>query len=693
LIYTSGSTGRPKGVAIEHRSAVALLVWARRWFGDQELAGMLAATSVNFDLSVFELFLPLAWGGRVILADNALALPELPARDLVRLVNTVPSAMTELVRLGAVPPGVATVCLAGEPLPRALAEGLYGTGTVERVWNLYGPSEDTTYSTAARVGRGTEPTIGRAVDGTGAWVLDRELRPLGIGAPGELYLSGVGLARGYLGRPALTAERFLPAPVGEEPGARMYRTGDRARWLPGGELQFLGRLDHQVKVRGFRIELGEVESALRSHPRVLEAAVLAPGEGADRRLLAYVAAPEAPPQPAELAAHLRRTLPEALVPAVIVVLPELPHTPNGKVDRKALAALQAVPAAGAGDPPRGALEKLLAEAFAEVLGVPRVSRGDGFFALGGHSLAAVRLRARLRERAHLDLPLPALFSAPTVETLAARLASGAVGQGWSESLVPLAQSGPGEPVFLVHPVGGQVSCYRPLATALSSAHPVWGLQRPGFDVLAAAAGLEELAAHYAEALVAVTPEGPFLLAGWSLGGVIAFEAARQLAGRGCAPRAVVLIDAAVPAGPPPGVVLEERAAALFARDLVAQHPGLTAREVETRLRRRGRSVIGAGAAPWQELPVEELSAVFAANLRAADGYRPAAQAVPLLVLRAAEGDPRGRDRWGGLAHGPFLERQLPGDHYSLLRPPGVERLAVAWAEGLAELTGEPEDRR
>jgi amino acid adenylation domain-containing protein len=264
VIYTSGSTGRPKGVAIAHASAVTLAHWARTQFDAEELSGVLFSTSVVFDLSVFELFVTLDAGGAVILAENALELPRLPAASEVRLVNTVPSAMTELVRLGGVPETVRTVNLAGEPLPRKLVRQIYERTRAARVLNLYGPSEDTTYSTFEVVARDEEGgvTIGRPVSNTQAYVLDAGLSPVPQGVTGELYLGGAGLARGYLRRPALTAERFVPDPFSSAPGARMYRTGDLARHLPDGRLDFLGRTDHQVKLRGFRIELGEIEAAI-----------------------------------------------------------------------------------------------------------------------------------------------------------------------------------------------------------------------------------------------------------------------------------------------------------------------------------------------------------------------------------------------------------------------------------------------
>ncbi len=440
LIYTSGSTGRPKAVALTQRSAVALVRWARRTWSAEELSGVLFATSVGFDLSVFELFVPLAWGGRVILAENALALPSLPAAGEVTLVNTVPSAMAELVRQGALPAGVRTVNLAGEALPRPLVEALYGLTQIEKVWNLYGPSEDTTYSTAAllaRSGRGA-PEIGRPLAGTRAYVLGRDGQPAPWGVPGELCLGGAGLARGYFGRPDLTAERFVPdSGMGGkgEAGARLYRTGDLARWRSSGEIEFLGRLDHQVKVRGFRIELGEVEMALLAQPGVGAAAVLLredhPG---DPRLVAYVepsnaipgavsgALPGALPAalPGALRAALRLCLPEHMVPGAIVVLARLPLSPNGKLDRRALARLAPETAGDAAHvAPQTPSEEVVAGIWAQVLRREQVGAEEDFFALGGHSLLATQVISRLREAFGVEVPLRALFERPTVRDLAA----------------------------------------------------------------------------------------------------------------------------------------------------------------------------------------------------------------------------------------------------------------------------------
>jgi amino acid adenylation domain-containing protein len=447
LIYTSGSTGKPKAVAIEHRSAVAFVHWARGVFDPAELASVLASTSISFDLSVFELFVPLACGGRVVLANNILELPELPAAGEVTMVNTVPSAisaMAELVR--ALPAGVRTVNLAGEPLKGSLAQALYASG-VERVRNLYGPSEDTTYSTFETVERGSrrEPTIGRPIAGTQARLLDPDLRLVPVGVPGEIHLGGAGLARGYLGRPELTAERFVPDPLENASGERLYRTGDLGRYLPDGRIEYLGRLDHQVKVRGYRIELGEIEVALAAHPRVREAVVVARGEpGSDRFLAAYfVAAGQPVPTAGELRDHLRVRLAEFMVPSSFTWLEGLPLTPNGKVDRKALpdpgsrAAAPGGPAAVRG--PVDPLLELLAGIWAEVLGREELPGAhDNFFELGGHSLLATRVVSRVRAALGIELPLRALFAAPTVSALAAVVAEQRAARQGTTEAAPLA---------------------------------------------------------------------------------------------------------------------------------------------------------------------------------------------------------------------------------------------------------------
>ncbi|MFJ4707526.1 amino acid adenylation domain-containing protein [Streptomyces anulatus] len=336
-LYTSGSTGRPKGVAVEHRSAAAFLDWVLDRFTPEELRYTLASTSMCFDLSVFELFAPLAAGGTVVLAETVFHLPVVAADRPVTLVNTVPSLLLDLLPCGPLPLSVVTVNLAGEALPSALARRLYATGTVRRVHNLYGPSEDTTYSTWSLVGRDADkPSIGRPVTGSTAYILDATGQPVADGRAGELHLGGRGLARGYLGRPALTAERFVPDPFSTRPGARLYRTGDLARRLPDGDLDFLGRVDQQVKVRGLRIEPGEIEGVLMEHPGIRRAAVLARAGRADEAgLVAYVVGEENVDL-VSVRRFLLDRLPLYMVPELFVPVESIPLTVTGKVDVGAL---------------------------------------------------------------------------------------------------------------------------------------------------------------------------------------------------------------------------------------------------------------------------------------------------------------------------------------------------------------------
>ncbi|MEP6802068.1 MAG: amino acid adenylation domain-containing protein [Acidobacteriota bacterium] len=422
VLYTSGTTGRPKGVAIEHRSTVGLLAWAREAYSDLELQGTLASTSINFDLSVFEIFAPLCWGGTVHLAQNALELADLPTRGDVTLVNTVPSVMKELLGIGALPRSVATVNLAGEPLSASLVREILRGGTAERrLLDLYGPTEDTTYSTCATRFSEGPVTIGRPISNKRIYILDRHLRPVPVGVPGDLYTAGVGVARGYLHRVDLTAERFLADPF--RPGERMYRTGDRARFLPDGNVQYLGRLDQQVKVRGFRIELGEVEEVLAQHPRVGACALTAwQSATGDKRLIAYIApriGEEAPPV-SSLRDFMAATLPYYMIPSTFIFLEALPLSPNGKVDRRALPdpSPSSPERETAPVPPRTRIERTIAEIWEQVLGVERVGVHDNFFDLGGHSLLATLVFARLLNAFPISLPLRTLFEKPTVAELA-----------------------------------------------------------------------------------------------------------------------------------------------------------------------------------------------------------------------------------------------------------------------------------
>jgi amino acid adenylation domain-containing protein len=425
VIYTSGSTGKPKGVEICHRNAVALVQWALRTFSREDLTKVLASTALSFDLSVFELFAPLACGGEVVMVRDALEL--LKRKVEATLINTVPSAIRVLIDQQGIPAGVRAINLAGEPLPQRTVNDLIEGGLCERVYNLYGPSEDTTYSTCARFDSAidTVPSIGRAIAGTRAYVLDRHQRLAPFGAKGELYLAGDGVARGYLGRPDLTELSFLPDPYSGDAGRRMYRTGDLVRYRRNGELEYLGRIDDQVKVRGFRIELGEVRAVLEKQRDVSSACVICKEDPvAGTRLVAFVECGSAATDPRALALQLRRTLqdelPSYMVPAAIVPLEKMPQTSNGKVDKASLMAWDVAVADSPVQRPEGDTEKRLAEIWAATLGIEaaRVGADSSLFDLGGDSLLLVRMANEIEQSFGVSLTLRDLFAVTDLHGMA-----------------------------------------------------------------------------------------------------------------------------------------------------------------------------------------------------------------------------------------------------------------------------------
>ncbi|MHB8863281.1 MAG: amino acid adenylation domain-containing protein [Pirellulaceae bacterium] len=431
VIYTSGSTGIPKGVAIEHRNAVSFLHWVRDTFSDEELSGVLGGTSICFDLSVFEIFGPLSWGGRVILAQNAVECDVGSHWAQVKMINTVPSVMGVLLGTVDPPPSAVTVNLAGEPLKPALVDAIHRKWPVRRVNDLYGPTETTTYSTWTTRQPNAPATVGRPIANTQIHILDEDLSPLPVGAIGELYISGAGVARGYLHRPELTAERFLPNPFVACSQARMYRTGDLARWRADGNIEYLGRRDQQVKIRGFRIEPGEVESVLETHPELQACAVVAAGNHMSEQWLAAFVVPRSGTTLCvpSLRSWLSQKLPDYMLPSQISSLDALPLTPNGKVDRQALARFDGgeTQAGSSYEAPRTELECELVAIWQAALKHDRIGTLDNFFDLGGHSLTALTVVAEIRNRLDVDVPLRWLLEHPNITELACQIVSADVG--------------------------------------------------------------------------------------------------------------------------------------------------------------------------------------------------------------------------------------------------------------------------
>ena len=483
------------------------------------------------------------------LLRDALEVGEMAERGWGMLLNTVPSAAGELLRVGGIGGGIRTVNLAGEALQRGLVEEIYKCNGVERIYNLYGPTEDTTYTTYAKLSRGEgkmAPRIGRPITNTEIYVLDEEMGEAPIGVVGEIYIGGKGLARGYKGRGDLTAERFICNPYGEE-GNRMYRTGDLGKRCGNGELEYIGRMDHQVKVRGFRIELGEIEAALNDREEIEEVAVVAQeADGGGKRLVAYVVGRMEKNKRGGGEGGNKGEAARVHGAFGGSKMERLPLTPNGKVDRHRLPAPhRATVLEKQFVEPRDAVERQLSRIWEEVLGIRPIGVTDNFFALGGHSLLALRLRGEIEKRFHIKLPLTTLFQEATVEHIGGLLRGGPSAPAWSP-LVNLQPLGSRPAFFCIHPAGGHVFCYSKLARLLGTERPFYGIQAQGLDEsLPPQLSIQAMASRYVEELRRVQPNGPFLLGGWSMGGVVAFELAQQLLSLGEEIALLALIDCGV----------------------------------------------------------------------------------------------------------------------------------------------------
>ena len=451
VLYTSGSTGRPKGVAIEHRNAVALMTWASSFFTAEQLKGVLASTSLCFDLSVFELFVTLSCGGNVVVVQNALELSSSVPLAEITLINTVPSAINELLKADCIPPSVTTINLAGEPLQSALVQKLYRLSHVEKVFNLYGPSEDTTYSTACLMPRETNdiPSIGQPISKTRIYLLDSSMNPVPSGSEGEMYISSPGLARGYLNRPDLTSQKFISNPFSTHSESRLYKTGDLAAYDSSGNLRFLGRIDHQVKIRGFRIELGEIESYLLQHYAVNQVVVVAraakEGEQGSKRIVAYFVPNSLSNNRRTLSKNtltrvlrdfLSQKLPDYMIPSAFISLDQLPLTPNGKIDRRALPVpVWTRSALGDYVAPKTLTERKIVDIWSKLLsvGVEKIGIHDAFEELGGDSLLSVQAVSEINEKLETNISLSDFLEAPTVSKLSRRIEAIAHSQGAESS--------------------------------------------------------------------------------------------------------------------------------------------------------------------------------------------------------------------------------------------------------------------
>ncbi|QSQ23762.1 amino acid adenylation domain-containing protein [Pyxidicoccus parkwayensis] len=709
VLYTSGSTGQPKGVCIEHRHLTCYVEGVTRRLELAPGSSFGSVSTLAADLGHTAIFPTLASGGALHLVEQETAadpgrMRDYGARHAVDGLKIVPTHLGALLSA----PGAEKLLprqrlvLGGDMSDWALVEQVHALSPTCEVFNHYGPTETTVGVLCGRVERGVRAPgalsvpLGRPLGRVRVYVLDAYGQPVPVGVPGELYIGGASVARGYLGRADLTAERFVPDAFSPEPGARVYRSGDKVRWLQDGRIEFLGRMDHQLKIRGYRVELGEVEAALGAHPSVRECVVVAREEQpGDKRLVAYVVAREGQSLEEEvLTGFLEKRLPEYMVPSVFVMLEALPLTSNGKVDRKALPAPVRAREDADHVAPRTATELRLAAIWEELLKVPRVGARDDFFELGGHSLMATQVVARVHGTFGVELAVIDLFEAPTLEGLAARIDAGAPSQS---ALVPLRRGGSRTPFFCVHPVGGGVLCYLELSRRLPPEQPFYGLQVPvGQEPHGT---LEAMAGHYVDAIQEVQPHGPYLLGGWSLGGRVAYEMARQLQERGEKVALLVIIDARSREDGPPLEEAEARAREVFQfAEHLSRQAGLNPEAAELlgqvdagELKALLEDAPGAdaGLPPKALAELRELWRVFSRNLRATQAYLPGNYPGRAVLLRAAEGPREGLEEdlgWGALTSGVEVH-EVPGDHFSLIAPPHVERLAERLRELLERAAG------
>jgi len=692
VIYTSGSTGLPKAVVLPHRALANLMHWHLR--AVPPAARVLQFASLSFDVSCLEFFAAWGCGGAAVI----------PTQE----IRYDPSALVRFMQAHGVDKAIFPVTVLQQIAERpdsadrltqlrhviATGEQLKITPAVRKLFerlpecvlhNYYGPSEThvaTAFTLSERASEWPDhPPIGRPIANTQIYILNANRQPVPIGVIGELCIGGAGVATGYLNRPALTAERFVPDPFSEVP-ARMYRTGDLARWRADGTLEYLGRNDHQVKIRGFRVEPGEIEACLSRHECVRKAVVLAredvPG---DRRLVAYFTSTSDSLGSDELRAHLRESLPEYMIPAAFVRLDTIPLTPNGKVDRDALQRLGAPDNAGATyESPVGEVERALATIWQELLKVDRVGRHDNFFDLGGHSMLTASLIRRLQE-VGLMVSLATVFRHPTLKSLAECLEMGV-----DQDLVPnpiLLREGEGTPLFLVHEVSGDVLPYLPLARLLTNGIPVWGLQSLGIWHLES---LEQLAAEHVEAMRRVQPRGPYRLGGWSLGALIAYEMACQLVGADETVEFLGMIDAFAPLG----TSREEM------DDLAVLDEFVRSRWSEPEIVRELTS-LGSVEQFYETckakkyLPTQLTFADIQRLLRnrrlipeIVRRYSPVTLPLKVDFFDAEDDRPR---NWEALIGDSIIRHPIGGTHRTIMQPPHLQRLAAAMSEALGSAPG------
>ncbi|WP_343310886.1 amino acid adenylation domain-containing protein [Bacillus atrophaeus] len=710
IIYTSGSTGVPKGVIIPHQNVIRLFGSTKQWFQFSSSDVWTMFHSYAFDFSVWEIWGPLLHGGRLVVVPHEISRsPEdflsLLVKEGVTVLNQTPSAFYQFMQaerehdeLGQ------ALCLrfvifGGEALELSRLEDWYKRhpDNAPKLINMYGITETTVHVSYIELDRDiaamrANSLIGCGIPDLGVYVLDAGLQPVPPGVVGEMYVAGAGLARGYLGRAGLTAERFIADPFGP-PGTRMYRTGDLARRRADGSLDYMGRADHQIKIRGFRIELGEIEAVLVQHPDVGQAAVVVrEDQPGDKRLVAYtMAASQAVPDQAELRRYAAGSLPDYMVPSAFVMVDELPLTPNGKLDRKALPAPDfAADVTGRG--PRTPQEEILCDLFTEVLNLPRVGIDDRFFDIGGHSLLAVQLMSRIREALGVELSIGNLFEAPTVAGLAERLEMGS-SQSALDVLLPLRTHGEQLPLFCVHPAGGLSWCYAGLMTSLGTDYPIYGLQARGIGQREnLPKSLDEMAADYIEHIRTVQPKGPYHLLGWSLGGNVVHAMATQLQNQGEEVSLLVMLDAYPNHFLPIKEAPDEQEALIALLALGGYDPdslGDKPMDLDNAIDILRRD--GSALASLDESVILNLKETYVNSVGILGAYTPKTYHGSLLFFRSTVipewFDPIEPDSWMQYVNGRIEQHDIDCRHKDLCQPGPLAEIGQILAEKLDEMNG------
>lgn len=696
IIYTSGSTGKPRGVLLRHRGLVNHGIASIDLYGIQRSDRMLQFSSISFDIAVEEIFPTWFAGATVVLRSEQMSLGgadflrwikqqritvlDLPTAYWHELVHELAESQEEL------PAGLRLVIVGGEKASAsAYASWLKAGGGRVRWVNTYGPTEASVIVSAYE----PDPSqpfpdnlpIGRPIANVRLYVLDAELQPVPVGAPGELHIGGPGVARGYLNHPELTAAKFIADPFSLEADARLYKTGDMVRYLADGNIEFQGRIDFQVKIRGFRIELGEIEAVLEKHPEVAQAVVTAREVNGEKRLAGYiVAVPKASATAIELRRYLKDLLPEYMVPADFVFLKALPLTPNGKVDRRALPEPEPLETGDSGGlvAARNELETRMVTLWEHVLGKRPIGVRDNFFELGGHSLLAVRLTSRIEKQFGKKLTITALLEAPTVESLVELLRE--ENSSWSP-VVPLQTQGSKPTFFFVHGLGGTVMRFHELAHHMVPDQPFYCFQAQGMDgKLPCLDRVEDMASLYLEHLRETQPQGPYFLGGYSFGGLVALEMARRLLAEKEQVKLLTLVDTYFP-GPKEAQSLLGKFFGLSTEQKLAY---LKKRAV--RYRRGIKRRIEALSLPPAIKAVREACAV------AEQRYQPQVYPGRVVLFRASEKALRGLDDaqggWRKYAAGGMDVLEVDGDHGNILNEPQVKQLAAEIRSRLDEAQAE-----